>query len=116
MQAHNLIGSTMVVGEGQPFIGALITLDADALSAWASSHHKEGRTAAELRDDPDLRTQIQAAVDDANAAVSKAESIRSWRLLDDQFTEQSGHLTPTQKLKRDMVVRDYDTDIADIYR
>ncbi len=115
MQAHNLIGPTMVVGEGQPFIGALITLDPDALSAWAAAMGKTGRTVGELRDDPDLREQIQKAVDDANAAVSKAESIRSWRLLDSTFTEESGHMTPTQKLKRDLVARDFEGDVSAIY-
>jgi len=114
MQAHNLIGPTMVVGEGQPFIAALITLDPDALKAWAAAHHKPG-SVAQLHDDPDLRAEIQAAVDDANAAVSKAESIRSWRLLDNPFTEDSGHLTPTQKLKREVVVRDFQEEIAAIY-
>jgi long-chain acyl-CoA synthetase len=115
MQAHNLIGPTMVVGEGQPFIGALITLDPDALAAWAASHHKPGRTVVQLRDDPDLRAEIQAAVDDANGAVSKAESIRSWRLLDSSFTEESGHLTPTQKLKRNVVAGDFAEEISAIY-
>ena len=76
MQAHNLIGPTMVVGEGQPFIAALITLDPDALGPWATLHRKPGNTVADLRDDPDLHAEIQAAVDDANSAVSKAESIR----------------------------------------
>ncbi len=115
MQAHNLIGPTMVVGEGQPFIGALITVDPDALAVWAKSHNKTGTTAAELRDDPDLRAEIQSAVDDANAAVSKAESIRSWRLLDSAFTEESGHLTPTQKLKRNLVAQDFGAEIDAIY-
>jgi len=115
MQAHNLIGPTMVVGEGQPFIGALITLDPDALSAWAAAGGKTGRSVAELRNDPELREQIQAAVDDANSAVSKAESIRVWRLLDASFSEVSGHLTPTQKLKRNVVARDHAEDIAAIY-
>jgi long-chain acyl-CoA synthetase len=115
MQAHNLIGPTMVVGEGQPFIAAIITLDPDALSAWAKSRGKAGTSVSELRDDPDLNAEIQAAVDDANAAVSKAESIRSWRLLDAGFTEESGHLTPTQKLKRNVVADDYSKEIAAIY-
>jgi long-chain acyl-CoA synthetase len=114
MQAHNLIGPTMVVGEGQPFIAALITLDPDALKAWAAAHHKPG-SVAQLHDDADLRAEIQEAVDDANAAVSKAESIRSWRLLDSSFTEESGHLTPTQKLKREVVARDFQEEIAAIY-
>lgn len=115
MQAHNLIGPTMVVGEGQPFIGAIITLDPDALAAWAKSRGKKSTTVSGLRDDPELIAEIQAAVDDANAAVSKAESIRSWRLLDAAFTEESGHLTPTQKLKRNVVVGDYSHEITSIY-
>ncbi|HQR79040.1 MAG TPA: AMP-binding protein [Actinomycetota bacterium] len=115
MQAHNLIGPTMVVGEGQKFIGALITLDPDALAAWAAAGGKPGRTAIELRDDPELHVEIQAAVDDANSAVSKAESIRVWRLLTVSFTEESGHLTPTQKLKRSVVARDHAEDIDAIY-
>ena len=68
-----------------------------------------------LRDDPDLRAEIQAAVDDANAAVSRAESIREWQLLDADFTEESGHLTPTQKLKRSVVAEDYSEQIAAFY-
>ncbi len=115
MQAHNLIGPTMVVGEGQPFIGAIITLDPDALAAWAKSRGKASDTVSGLRDDPELIAEIQAAVDDANAAVSRAESIRSWRLLDAGFTEESGHLTPTQKLKRNVVADDYADQIAAIY-
>jgi long-chain acyl-CoA synthetase len=115
MGAHNLISQVMVVGEGKPFIGALVTLDPDALKAWAGAHHKTGRTAAELHDDPDLKAEIQAAVDDANAAVSKAESIRAWRLIDAQFTEESGHMTPTLKLKRAVVASDHAEDIEALY-
>ncbi len=115
MGANNLISQAMVVGEGRPFIGALVTLDPDALSAWASAHHKAGRTAAELHDDPDLRAEIQAAVDDANAAVSKAESIRAWRLIDAPFTEESGHMTPTLKLKRAVVTSDFAAEIEALY-
>lgn len=115
LQAHNLIGPCMVVGEGQPFIAALITLDPDALASWASAKNKAGRTVAELRDDPELTAEIQEAVDDANAAVSKAESIRTWRLLDSEFSVESGHMTPTQKLKRDAVVRDHQLDVDAIY-
>jgi long-chain acyl-CoA synthetase len=116
MGAHHLISQAMVVGEGRPFIGALITLDPDALSVWASAHSKTGRTAAELHDDPDLRHEIQAAVDDANAAVSRAESIRAWRLIDAPFSEESGHMTPTLKLKRAAVATDYAGEIDALYQ
>ncbi|HQZ85884.1 MAG TPA: long-chain fatty acid--CoA ligase, partial [Actinomycetota bacterium] len=115
MQAHNLIGQALVVGEARPFIGALVTLAPDALSAWADAHKKQGHTVESLRDDPDLQAEIQEAVDDANAAVSKAESIRAWRLLDTEFTEESGHLTPTQKLKRGAITDDYRLEIDAIY-
>lgn len=115
MQAHNLIGPTMVVGDGQPFIAAIITLDPDALAAWATSHGKASTSVTDLHDDPDLVAEIQAAVDDANAAVSRAESIRTWRLLDAEFTEETGYLTPTQKLKRSVVAKDYREEIAGIY-
>jgi long-chain acyl-CoA synthetase len=115
MGAHPIVSQAMIVGEGRPFISALITLDPDALAAWATAHRRTGRTAAELRDDPDLRAAIQAAVDDANAAVSKAESIRAWRLLDAQFTEGSGHMTPTLKIKRAVVASDYAQDIEALY-
>jgi long-chain acyl-CoA synthetase len=115
MGAHNLISQAMVVGEGKPFIGALVTLDPDALAAWATAHHKAGRTAAELHDDRELNAEIQAAVDDANAAVSKAESIRAWRLIDAQFTEESGHMTPTLKLKRAVVTSDFAEQIEALY-
>ncbi len=115
LQAHNLIGPSMVVGEGQPFIAALITLDPDALASWASNQHKRGTSVAQLRDDPDLHAEIQRAVDDANAAVSRAESIRAWRLLDSQFTVESGHMTPTQKLKREAVMVDHRSDVEAIY-
>jgi long-chain acyl-CoA synthetase len=115
MGAHNLVGQAMVVGEGRPFIGALVTLDPDALAAWAAARAKPGRTTAELRDDPDLRAAIQAAVDDANAAVSKAESIRVWRLIAAQFTPESGHMTPTLKLKRAVVASDFADEIEALY-
>lgn len=115
MQAHNLIGQVLVVGEARPFIGALVTLAPDAVSAWAEAHKKPGQTVESLHDDPELRAEIQVAVDDANAAVSKAESIRAWRLLDSEFTEESGHLTPTQKLKRGAITDDYRLEIEAIY-
>jgi len=115
MGAHALISQAMVVGEGRPFIGALVTLDPDALSAWASAHKKAAATPADLHDDPDLNAEIQAAVDDANAAVSKAESIRAWRLIDTQFSEDSGHMTPTLKLKRSVVATDYAPEIEALY-
>jgi long-chain acyl-CoA synthetase len=106
----------MVVGDGRPFVGALVTIDEEFLGRWAAEHGKPaGSTAASLREDADLLAAIQSAVDDGNAAVSKAESVRKFRILPSQFTEDSGHLTPSLKLKRNIVAKDYAAEIEAIY-
>ncbi|MFE0177046.1 AMP-dependent synthetase/ligase [Streptomyces sp. NPDC059002] len=117
IRAHALVAECMVVGDGRPFVGALVTVDDEFLGRWAADHGKPaGSTAASLRDDPDLLAAIQSAVDDGNAAVSKAESVRKFRVLSSQFTEESGHLTPSLKLKRNVVAKDYADEIEAIYR
>ncbi|MFD4835729.1 AMP-dependent synthetase/ligase [Streptomyces uncialis] len=117
IRAHALVAECMVVGDGRPFVGALITLDEEFLGRWASEHGKpSGATAASLRDDPELLAAVQGAVDDGNAAVSKAESVRRFRVLPTQFTEDSGHLTPSMKLKRNVVAKDYADEIEAIYQ
>ncbi|HEX6888283.1 MAG TPA: long-chain fatty acid--CoA ligase [Candidatus Nanopelagicales bacterium] len=115
IQASRLVSHAVVVGEGRPFVGALITLDPEALAAWARAHGRPSAQVADLADDVELRAEIQAAVDDANAAVSRAESIRAWRLLDMQFTEESGHVTPSLKLKRSVITEDLADEIEAIY-
>ncbi|MEU5158933.1 long-chain fatty acid--CoA ligase [Streptomyces sp. NPDC020875] len=116
IRAHALVAECMVVGEGKPFVGVLITVDEEFLPRWAAQNGKpEGVTVAELRDDPALLAEIQRAVDDGNAAVSKAESVREFRILESQFTEASGHLTPSLKLKRAVVLRDYAAEVDAIY-
>ncbi|MEO3972995.1 AMP-dependent synthetase/ligase [Streptomyces sp. CAU 1734] len=117
IRAHALVAECMVVGDGRPFVGALITLDEDFLGRWASAHGKPaGSTAATLRDDPQLLAEVQRAVDDGNAAVSKAESVRKFRVLPNQFTEEAGHITPSLKLKRNVVAKDFADEIEGIYR
>ncbi|MFD4634340.1 AMP-dependent synthetase/ligase [Streptomyces sp. NPDC058284] len=117
IRAHALIAECMVVGDGRPFVGALVTVDDEFLGRWAAEHGKPaGSTAASLREDADLLAAIQGAVDDGNAAVSKAESVRKFRVLGSQFTEESGHLTPSLKLKRNVVAKDYADEIEAIYR
>jgi long-chain acyl-CoA synthetase len=116
IRAHALVAECMVVGDARPFIGALVTLDEEFLSRWAARHGKpSGSTAADLRDDPDLLAEIQQAVDDGNAAVSKAEAVKKFRVLGAQFTEESGHVTPSLKLKRNVVLKDFAADIEAIY-
>ncbi|MGZ4451227.1 MAG: long-chain fatty acid--CoA ligase, partial [Nocardioides sp.] len=114
LRAHALVDQCIVVGDGQPFIGALITLDPDSLPAWAASHGKAGDV-ADLVDDPDLRAEIESAVEDANKAVSKAESIRKFTILPGQWTEEGGQLTPSLKLKRNVVMRELRDEVAALY-
>ncbi len=115
VRAHRLVSQALVVGDNRPFIGALITLDAEALPGWSSEHGKAGADPAALAEDPDLRAEISAAVDDANQAVSKAEAIRQWRILTSDFTEESGELTPTLKLKRNVITQNRAADIEAVY-
>ncbi|MEY6567386.1 long-chain fatty acid--CoA ligase [Streptomyces sp. PGLac3x] len=116
IRGHALVAECMVVGDGRPFVGALVTVDEEFLGRWAADHGKpEGSTAASLREDPELLAEIQRAVDDGNAAVSKAESVRKFRVLPSQFTEESGHITPSLKLKRGVVLKDFADEIEALY-
>ncbi len=116
LRGHPLIAQCMVVGDRRPYIGALITLDEEALMSWKSKVGKDLSLGADrLRDDPDLVAEIQTAVDEANQAVSRAESIRRFRILDVEFTEDGGQLTPTLKLRRDVVLQQFDAEIDGMY-
>ncbi|MFC5993403.1 AMP-dependent synthetase/ligase [Pseudonocardia hispaniensis] len=116
LRAHPLVSQCMVVGDGQPFIAALVTVDAEVLPAWLDRNGKPaGTTVADLLDDPQLREEIAAAVEEANLAVSRAEQIRKFRILPGDFTEAGGELTPTLKVKRHVVAKQYAADIAAIY-
>lgn len=114
LRAHALVDQCLVVGDGQPFIGALVTLDRETFPAWAEQHGKTGAI-ADLLDDPDLIAAVQDAVDEANKAVSKAESIRKFTILPGEWTEEGGQLTPSLKLKRNVVVREARADIEALY-
>lgn len=114
LRAHVLIDQCMVVGDGQPFIAALVTIDRESFPAWAEAHGKSGSIAS-LVDDPDLRAEIAAAVEDANKAVSKAESIRKFTILPDEWTEEGGQLTPSLKIRRNVVMRELKDDVAALY-
>jgi long-chain acyl-CoA synthetase len=116
LRAHPLISQCMVVGDGRPFIGCLITLDAEALEHWKQQHDKPAAaTAAELASDPDLLADLQAAVDDANQAVSRAESIRKFRVLPVDFTTDNDYITPSLKVKRANVAKDFAAEIEALY-
>ncbi|WP_225848409.1 long-chain fatty acid--CoA ligase [Streptomyces sp. HPF1205] len=115
IRADALVAECMVVGDGRPFVAALITLDEEFLPHWAEQHGKAGKSPAELAGDPDLLAAVQRAVDHGNEAVSKAESVRKFRILAGQFTQESGHVTPSMKLKRNVVLADYAEEIEALY-
>jgi long-chain acyl-CoA synthetase len=114
IRAHPLVSQCMVVGDGKPFIAALITLDAEALRTWAEQHRLDPDS-DRLTQHADVRAAIQQAVDDANATVSQAESIRKFRILPLDWTEESGHLTPSLKLRRTVVMRDCADEVEALY-
>ncbi len=116
LRAHLLISQCMVVGDNRPFIACLITLDPEALEHWKRQHGKPAdATVADLASDPDLIAEIQAAVDDANMAVSRAESIRKFKILPVDFTTDNDYITPSLKVKRALVAKDFATDIEALY-
>ena len=116
LRSHALISQTMVVGDGRPYVAALITVDAEALEPWKERYGKPAEaTIASLRDDPDLIGAIQAAVDDANQAVSRAESIRRFRILPDDFTQENGQLSVKMGIRRSVLYKDFADDIEALY-
>jgi len=116
LRAHPLISQCMVVGDAKPFIGALITIDPDAFPGWKVRHGKDDSVeVADLVEDADLRSEIDTAVAEANRAVSHAESIKKYRILTTDFTEQGGEMTPSLKIKRAVVADHFARDIEAIY-
>jgi long-chain acyl-CoA synthetase len=116
LRAHPLVSQCMVVGDGKPFIAVLVTIDAETLPGWLERAGRDPDTPlADLVDDPDLRREIGEAVEEANLAVSRAEQIREFRILPVDFTEAGGEMTPTMKVKRNVVAEKYASDIAKIY-
>jgi long-chain acyl-CoA synthetase len=115
IRSHQLVGHAVVVGDGKPFISALLTLDPEGLANWCSERGLPSRTIQEAAGDQQVVAAVQDAVDQANLLVSKAESIRKFTLLDAEFTVESGHLTPSLKVKRNAVVRDFEAEIAKLY-
>lgn len=116
LRAHPLISQAMAVGDGKPFVAALIALDPEAFDLWKQHHGKsDAASVQDLADDPDLVAEIDRAVKDANQAVSKAEAIRKFRILPVDFTVLTGELTPTLKVKRKVVADKFAAEIDALY-
>jgi long-chain acyl-CoA synthetase len=115
LRAHPLVSQCMVVGDNKPFIASLITIDQDMLKGWIAANNKAGATLETLVNDPDLIAVIQTAVDEANKAVSKAESIRKFAILPNDFTIADGQLTAKLSVKRHVVATQYADIIEGLY-
>ena len=116
LRAHPLVSACMVVGDNRPYIAALITLDSEAAPGWLATHgHPPDTPLADLIEDPSVVAAVQSAVDDANQAVSKAEAIKRFVILPVDFTEDGGQLTPTLKLKRGAVLKDFAAAVESLY-
>ncbi|MFC1412465.1 long-chain fatty acid--CoA ligase [Streptacidiphilus sp. N1-12] len=116
IRAHPLIGECMVVGDRKPFIACLVTIDPEFFPTWKKLNGKpDDATVTDLLQDSDLLGAVQAAIDDGNAAVSHAEAVKKFHILDTVFSEDSGHLTPSMKLKRSVVLKDYAPEVEALY-
>ncbi|MFF8971082.1 AMP-dependent synthetase/ligase [Streptomyces sp. NPDC014995] len=113
---HPLVNQCVVVGNDRPFVAALVTLDQEAVEHWLQMRGKQRMTPAELVRDPDLETEVRRAVVAANTLVSQAESIRTFRILAQPFTEEHGLLTPSLKLKRKAIENAYADEVDALYR
>ncbi|GAB3180855.1 AMP-dependent synthetase/ligase [Nesterenkonia halophila] len=110
-----LVAHAVVVGDDRPFVAALITLDAEAVASWSAAAGHEEMSLSEAAEHSAVRVQVQQAVDAANEAVSRAESVRTFRILPLEFSEETGHVTPSQKLQRHRVIADCAEEIEAIY-
>lgn len=116
LRAHPLIGQVVVIGDAKPFIGALISLDPEMVPVWSEQNGiTEKLTLAEATKNPAIRAEIQKAVDEVNQRFSNAEQIKEFEILDVELTEASGHLTPSLKIKRSQVLKDFASQVDRIY-
>ncbi|MBN2177664.1 MAG: AMP-binding protein [Demequinaceae bacterium] len=115
LRSHPLISQCVAIGDARPFIGMLITLDEEALPGWLKAHDLEEMTVAEAAAHPAVKATLDKAIERTNQAVSRAESIRKYRILFTDFTVLNGYLTPSLKVKRARVIEDFASDIAALY-
>jgi long-chain acyl-CoA synthetase len=116
IRANPIVGQVVVVGDQRPFISALITLDPEMLPAWLATHGESpDLTLEQAARNPTVRAEVQRAIDEANARVSRAESIRRFTILGTEWTEATGHLTPKLSIKRAEIMKDFAQEIEDVY-
>ena len=117
IRADALVSQVLVVGDNRPFIGALVTLDEEALPGWLQRHGLPADTSlSDAAEHPEVKAAVQELINQANQSVSQAEAIKSFRIVPSDFTEASGHLTPSMKVKRAQVMKDFDAVIDEMYK
>ncbi|MFM2384131.1 MAG: hypothetical protein RL166_5 [Actinomycetota bacterium] len=116
LRAHPLIGQVVVVGDKKPFVSALVSLDSEMLATWLKNHGGNDKlTVEQAAKDALVLSEVQTAIDNVNKNFSTAESIRKFVIINAELTESSGHLTPSLKIKREAVARDFAKEIAELY-
>jgi long-chain acyl-CoA synthetase len=116
IRANPLVSQCLVVGDGRPYVACLITLDEESVDIWkAKFPDLKDKAVADLTEAPELLAELQSAVDEADKAVSRAEAVRRFRVLPGDFTEQNGYLTPSLKVRRKLIVKDFAADIEALY-
>ena len=116
LKANWLVGQCIVVGDGKPFIGAVVTIDPESWPAWlAQNSIPANTTIAEMTQDPRLTAVVQSAVDEANKAVSHAEAIKKFSIVPVDWTEEGGQLTPSLKIKRRVIMEEHASDVSSLY-
>ncbi|MBZ6086816.1 AMP-dependent synthetase/ligase [Streptomyces olivaceus] len=115
LRSHPLVSQCMVLGDRRPYVCALFTLDPDGVTHWRRMNGKHPVPPELLTDDEDVHAVLQRAVDEANKLVSRPESIRRFAVLPRDFTEWEGHLTPSMKLRRETIMRDFAGVVDGLY-
>nr|NLD41396.1 long-chain fatty acid--CoA ligase [Actinomycetales bacterium] len=115
LRSHPIISQAVAVGDQKPFVAALITLDPETLPRWLETHDLPEMSVTQAARDPKVREHVQMAIDRANRKVSRAESIREFRILDHDFTIDNNMLTPSMKVKRHEVMKNFGNVVDEIY-
>ncbi|GAA1671528.1 AMP-dependent synthetase/ligase [Microbacterium lacus] len=116
IRANPIVGQVVVVGDQKPFIAALVTLDSEMLPTWLGNNGlPSDMSLTDAAKNPAVRAEVQRAIDGANARVSRAESIRKFTILDTEWSEASGHLTPKMSIKRNVIMADFAGDVDELY-
>ncbi|MFD5773294.1 AMP-dependent synthetase/ligase [Streptomyces fungicidicus] len=115
LRSHPLISQVMVLGDDRPYVSALITLDPAGITHWRRMNRKHPVPPELVADDEELRMILQRAIDEANKVLSRPESIRRFTILPGDFTEEAGHLTPSMKLRREAILRDFAEEVEGLY-